>query len=186
MGQTVELESFDSAPSAPAGPSGDYQRGYEDGQEDATHAAQSGEAALQADLVQAVSDLEFTYEEARSEVMRALGPFLETLISTILPHCVSNGFVSQIMSILRDAAAVDLVDAPTIMVHPSQQQAVAQALESWPANLSVGVDDSLNPYAAWLRLAPEETLLDLDHLMAEISTLIGAATIPNERQESHG
>ena len=84
MGQTVELESFDSAPSAPAGPSGDYQRGYEDGQEDATHAAQSGEAALQADLVQAVSDLEFTYEEARSEVMRALGMVFDSSAGAVV------------------------------------------------------------------------------------------------------
>lgn len=186
MSHALSLESFEAALTEDTGPSADYDQGYQDGLAAGTAAAEGDAQALHAAFVQAVSDIDFTYAEARGQVLEALNPLLNMIAEKILPHCVESGFASQLAVMLQDAAAADSSGTIVLHVHPDQHTAVSAALDGLPYSITVATDPALDQHAAWIRQGRTETLLDMDQLLARISDILSAVHNPENRIEPHG
>lgn len=186
MGQALSLESFDEdvvedAPSEEA-----FQQGYQQGLEAGTAQAAAETAALNAELVQNIGNIDFTYAEARGELLGALTPLLTTVVEKILPHCVAEGFAGQLTNLLLEAAKQDGAAAINLHIHPSQRAGVSAALTDSPAQVTLHDDPGLTPHAAWIGHGRKETLLDVDGLLMTISETLGAIHHQIDRTKNHG
>jgi len=185
MPQLLALESFDQAETAEVVESGSFQEGYDEGYAAGLETARAEQAALTEECVQALNAIDFTYVEARRQMLDALRPFLQDLAEKVLPHCVANGFASQITALISDAVEQSAGAALTLHVHPTQQAAIAQAAETTAANIMVLSDPKLSPHAAWVKNAGSEAFLDMDGLLASIAGILGAINITDDRN-AHG
>ena len=186
MGSALRLESFDDAVQADEADGITYQQGYDAGLAAAQAAADLEQVRLQAELVQAIGDLEFTYSEARGALTQSLAPLFEVIAQVILPHCINAGLAGHIATVLQAAAATNLSGPLQVAVHPGQRDAVAAALEAAHPGLTVIADDGLSPHTAWIKAGNQETLVDLDRTLSEIIAILGAIDPLTTRQETHG
>lgn len=182
----LSLESFEAALADDDSQSSGFNEGYQQGFDAGCAAAAADQAALSAALVQSINDINFTYAEARAQVLQSLGPLFETLIAQVLPHCVENGFADQLVGALAQGAAIDTNGAICIHVHPDQQDAVEAATADLPTEIDVLADPALGLHAAWIKRDATETKLDLDRMLVQITEVLCAIANPENRITSHG
>ena len=182
MGQALNLEAFDDAAAGDVA-NNVNGKGYDDGYQAGRADAAANEAALNAELVQALADASFTYAEAKGEVLRSLAPLLTTIVNKVLPYCITAGFTDQIAGMLQDSAATQMAPAASLTVHPSQVDVIARTLATTDLGVTCAADPALTPHAVWLRCGTAEHLFDPDQLMAEIAAIF-AALEPAETQRS--
>lgn len=182
----LSLESFErDAPgddSAATAFNDGYQQGFEAGQA----AAAADRTALASALVQSISDIDFSYAEARAQVMQSLDPLFEALTHAVLPHCITAGYTKQITNILSAAAAADTAGPFRLHVHPDQAPAVETETVDFSNKIKVISDSTLSPHAAWIQHGTGETHLDLDELLAQITDALGAVANPEYRTATNG
>jgi len=187
MGQALSLESFEvEIPEDTSLSTEAFQQGYEEGLQSGIAQATADAAALQADFVQNLGNIDFTYTEARSQLLASLAPLLTTIVEKILPHCVAEGFAGQVADRLLQAAAQDASAAISLHIHPSQRSTVEAAIQNADMQVILHDDPQLDMHAAWVRQKRSETLLDVDSLLAAISETLGAIHHTENRTENHG
>lgn len=186
MTHTLSLESFEDGLTDVAGPSKAFEQGYQEGLNAATATAAADQAIIDEKLVEALNGINFTYAEARGQLLGALAPLLSVIVKKILPHCVEIGFAEQLADILAQAAACDTATPMTLHIHPSQRHAVENATAKINAQLLIHEDPNLSKHAAWIRQDRDETLLDADNLLASISEALSAIQHPENRTKTHG
>lgn len=150
-----------------------YDSGYAAGWEDAT-AAQSGEATrIHAELARNLQALSFTYQEARSHILRALEPLLDEMVGVLLPSLAREAVGGLVLDALMPMAE-GLADAPVrIVLNP----AVRPAVEPLIANatglpLEIEEEPLLGEGQVYLRFGGTETLVDLDRATTEITAAV--------------
>jgi len=186
MSQTLSLESFDGGLVQDDQPGTAFNLGFEDGFAAGEAAAKANAAALNDTLVQAVADAEFTFAEARGQVLRSLAPLFAAVVDKVLPHCIATGFAGHLADLLIQAAADDLGAQLELHVHPENTEAVEAALADLPNAVIVLPDKSLTPHAAWIKRSNGDTLLDADALLSEICAALSTIQHPADRTQSHG
>jgi hypothetical protein len=167
--QTVVLESgaLEEAKLA------SYDAGYAAGWEDAT-AAQSGDTTrIHADLARNLQALSFTYQEARSHVLRALEPLFEELMGVLLPAVARESLGGHVLDVLAPMAEA-LADAPIkITLNPAVRPAVEPLLaEATGLPIMVEEEPLMGEGQVYLRFGASETLVDLDRATAEITAAL--------------
>ena len=182
----LSLESFEAEAAQDDTATATFNEGYQQGFDASQAAAAADSTALAAALVQAISDIDFTYAEARAQVMQSLNPLFDALTTAVLPHCVSSGFTSQIASMLMTAAGADTEAPFRLHVHPDQVAAVEAATDNLPNNINILPDATLSLHAIWIERGARETHLDLDRLLAQITEALGAVAKPEHRTATHG
>ncbi len=186
MSGILSLESFEDVITQDDTVSEDYNRGYEEGLAAGTAAAQAEVGALQQQFVQSICDMDFTYAEARGQLLLSLEPLFSALVTQVLPHCIENGFAGHLRKVLQQAAEDDASAPISLFVHPDNYDAVLALKGALPAAISVQPDPSLDIHAAWIEKIQHGTLLDTAALLAEITTALSLMTNPETRIESHG
>lgn len=186
MGQALSLESFDDEQVEDITATEAFQQGYQEGLQAGIAQTAADAAALDAAFVQSLENIDFTYTEARSQLLGSLGPLLTTIVEKVLPHCVAEGFAGQLADMLLQAAAQDANAAITLHIHPSQRSAIEAATKDAAVQISLHDDPQLDPHAAWIRQKRSETLLDVDSLLAAISETLGAIHHIENRTENYG
>lgn len=186
MGQALSLESFDDELVEDITATEAFQQGYQEGLQAGIAQTTADAAALDAEFVQNLGNIDFTYTEARSQVLGSLTPLLTTIVEKVLPHCVAEGFTGQLADILIQAAAADAKAGISLHIHPSQRSAIEAALTDAAVSVTLHDDPLLDPHAAWIRQNRSETLLDVDGLLAAISDTLGAIHHLEDRTENHG
>lgn len=150
-----------------------YDAGYSAGWEDATAAQSGDQTRIRADLARNLQALSFTYQEARSHILRALQPLLEEMVSKLLPSMARDTLGGIVLDTLMPMAE-ELADAPvTLVLNP----AVRAAVEPLIANatglpLVVEEEPSLGEGQVYLRFETAETLVDLDRVILEIAAAV--------------
>lgn len=183
---TLSLEQFDVTQADEGAEHLAYQEGYEEGLRAGLACAEAENAALNATLVQAISDIDFSYAEARAQLLHSLEPLFETLISTLLPHCVESAFASLLQTELNAAADSATGGPICIHVHPSQQATIKRATESLATKLFVRTDITLDQHAAWIQCGNTEARLDLDRLLEQISQALDPMIPTQDRTNANG
>ncbi len=150
-----------------------YDSGYAAGWEDATAAQSGDQSRIRAELARNLQALSFTYQEARSHVLRAIEPLLTETVGKLLPEIARASLGGIVLDALMPMAET-LADAPVVMVlNPASRPAV-ETLISEATGLPIGIEDeaTLGEGQVYLRLGGSETCVDLDRATVEIMTAL--------------
>ncbi|MDZ7910219.1 MAG: hypothetical protein U5N10_19655 [Gemmobacter sp.] len=110
-----------------------YEQGYAAGWEDAVAAQSAEQARLHAELARNLQSLSFTFEEARVHVMAALGPFLQQLVTRLLPEIARAALAPVVHETLLPFAA-QASESPVILrINPVARRHVEDLLARGPS-----------------------------------------------------
>ena len=174
MAQQLSLESFEQCFDEPTASSAEYSTGYEDGIAAATAAFQADQQTLNETLVQAISDMTFSYAEARGQLLETLAPLFRTVVQKLLPRISQESFGPLLIEAIIDAAARDTAKPPVLHIHPSQQRSIESLVQAHGINIVTFNDPALSEHAAWICLEHGETYLDVDSLLTNIGETLDA------------
>lgn len=182
----LDLESFD--PDAPhiKRPDPAYLAGFAEGEAAGRAAAEAQQGALRSELVQAIADLNFTFSEAKQDITQSLRPLFDQVLSTLLPQFTAIGFGAEIAALVQSHLQHALDGELTLTLHPSQIDPVAAALADFPATPALVADNTISHHAAWISAGGTTTFLNIDALLAEVSTILSAIHNDDDRTDSHG
>ena len=150
-----------------------YDSGYAAGWEDATAAQSGDQSRIKAELARNLQALSFTYQEARSHVLRALEPLLTETMGKLLPQIAKVSLGSIVLDALMPMAET-MADTPVAMVlNPASRPAV-EALIAEATGLPIVIEEeaTLGEGQVYLRLGGSETCVDLDRATSEIMTAL--------------
>ena len=184
--QNLSLESFEADALASEQPDEAFENGFSEGFEAGLAAANSAQETLAQELVQAIADLEFNYDEARGEITRATGPLLRALAHKIFPHLVGTGFADQIVAVLHQATISEPQSSFILRVHPDQHGLVAAAVSSASLNVDLTADPSLQPHAAWAQSHAGALHIDCDRILEDIRSVLSSIDFIETGKEIHG
>ncbi|NIY71372.1 hypothetical protein HCZ30_02865 [Marivivens donghaensis] len=180
------LRDFDpAAPETPQQPSADFQTGFEAGYAAAQAEAERKQNRLNDDLVIALSDLGFGYNEARRHIVRSLAPFMDALIGQMIPAMLGKAFAAHVVSALLDPADVAISAAIPVMVHPENVERLAAFAANAPLPLEIRADPQLGPNEARWIVNDQLTAFDLTPLAECVTNSIATIFDENERK-AHG
>lgn len=150
-----------------------YDQGYSAGWEDAIAAQDGDQSRVRAELARNLQALSFTYQEARSHILRALEPLLEGMVEKLLPSLARETLGSIVLDALMPMAE-GLADAPvTLVLNPAVRAAVEPLIaDATGLPLIVEEEPSLGEGQVYLRFGTSETLVDLDRATSEIATAV--------------
>ncbi len=164
-----------------------FETGYSAGWEDATSAANATEAQVVSSMSQAFEDMEFTYQEAMSQMTMSLGPMFNAMVETVLPAIADAGLVQNIASQLEEMAQ-DQMSQPALLVVPagvaSSLRPMLQREFSFPVQIIE--ESSLPPGRACLRVGIAEREIDCSHLLRSITTELNAFLHQPELDRNNG
>lgn len=186
MTLALSLEAFDADPLDDGPLPAAVQQAFDDGYAQGLETAQTAQAALSAEFVQCVADLEFSYSEARSEILLAIAPLMKTVADVLLPHCAAAGFTQELALILEKVITCGVSERMTVLVHPDRYTQISTALSGPSAGVTVAADHDLSLNAAWIKHEVTEAHLDLDQLQSEITETLHGLETAMPRKETHG
>lgn len=113
MTRRISLEDFDGEtpkreipvePTTPQAPEVDtdalrsagYEEGYKSGWDDCHAEHLKSEQAVASDLARSLRDMETTYRDARSDVLMAIKPVLDSITEQVLPKIASDGLSAMV------------------------------------------------------------------------------------------
>ncbi|SFD69145.1 FliH/SctL family protein [Roseivivax sediminis] len=164
-----------------------YETGYRAGWDDAVRAQTEDRERLGGDFAQNLKDLSFTYHEAYSHVLKAMGPLLEEIVETVLPSVLEGGMGAHVVSELRARSAELAGLHVTVAVAPEQVPLVEPLVMrevGFPVDLVA--DGTLDEGQADIRLADSEQHIDLTDIADGIRDAIAGLTEMSEGQLTHG
>lgn len=179
------LESFDAAAPTETATAQAKEESYRAGFADGQTAAKAEANTLNAELVQAISDLEFKYEEVKGEVTQSLRPFLKTLATQVFPHFAQTAFLAQIVQVLQTIAQTATTGPLSLSVHPNQAGAISEAIATATLKVRVVPDAALAQNTARVAHAGEETQVDTADLIARISAILSAEATPSQKDNAN-
>ena len=150
-----------------------YDSGYAAGWEDATAAQSGDQSRIKAELARNLQALSFTYQAARTHVLRALEPLLTETMGKLLPQIAKVSLGSIVLDALMPMAET-MADTPVAMVlNPASRPAV-EALIAEATGLPIVIEEeaTLGEGQVYLRLGGSETCVDLDRATSEIMTAL--------------
>jgi flagellar biosynthesis/type III secretory pathway protein FliH len=164
-----------------------YEQGYAAGWDDSVSTQADDQRRLRADLARNLQAMSFTYHEARSHVLRAIGPLLQDMTTRILPAVLREALAPVVIDTLMPLAE-ELAGTPVIIIlNPASRSAVEALLEQ-TTGLPVTLRDepSLGEGQVFLQLGDTETRIDLDRVTAEITAAIRGFFELNDKDRKHG
>lgn len=184
MARLLQLEEFDTsesgAPSISAAESEDlrlaaYEQGFSAGWEDALVAQSADLARLRSDLGHSLSEMTFSFAEARSHVLASLEPLLRDMVNKVLPMTAHKALGAMILQELLPVAE-GLTNAPVLVrTAPVNRDIVADLLaRETRLPLQVVAEPTLGEGQAYLKLGATEMNVDLDGVIDAIATAVAA------------
>ncbi len=189
MGRVLFLEAFDAPPPEAAGPSHspDWREGYAEGILAGQAQAAAREAHLSDEIVQSISDLSFTYAEARTQVLTSLEPLFRSILERLMPELVRHMLLPHILQELMTAAHVDSESPIELTISPQDEPALKRALMgAMPLPLQLATLPGLEAGQVMLAHRGIETALDLEGLITGIEAVLNALFDETARRSRHG
>jgi flagellar assembly protein FliH len=150
-----------------------YEKGYTAGWDDAAAAQTHDHKHASAELARNFQTLDFTYQEARSHVLKAIRPLLNALVGSLLPELARDTLAPTVLETLMPIAE-SLADAPiTLVLNPHARVAVEVMLKNATGlPLQIIEESSLGEGQVFLRVGDTETEVNLERAIAEISLAV--------------
>lgn len=185
----LALEDFCDThmPTAPEPePAQTYEDGYAAGLAAAQASAEEQNTQKLDEILQILSDLSISYEEARQAVIASLKPFFTMLSQILLPEMARAGLTQTLLAQLNDAASEDSAIQIRLMLPPSVAEDFQRLTPAHNAEIIIAADPDLLPGQAILRAGRDETIFDANAACAEIRSIIAAITDTDEGKLRHG
>ncbi len=148
-----------------------FDEGFAAGRAAALAEAQSAQQTAERAAMQALSDLSFTFHEARAHVLAALSPLFEQIAAPLLPAIARETLAPMVAEALMPLAA-GLAEAPVrLSHHPSVGDAMARL--DTPLPVTLHADPALAEGEVHLRLGEVETRIDLTRATHDITAALG-------------
>ncbi len=150
-----------------------YEQGYAAGWEDATRAQSEDQTRLDAEVAHHLQALGFTWQEARTHMLRALEPLLEEMVAGLLPEIAREAVGPVVLAQLMPLAE-GLAEAPVILVlHPALRATVEPRLAAAQGlNLTIVEYRNLAEGQVYFRLGAVESRVDLTRATARIAAAV--------------
>jgi len=174
MSRLAMLECFDTQASAAPTKDVAFQSGYDEGFAAAQAAADDDLSRLNAETAQSISDLEYTFTEARAAFIQSLTPLMSELANTILPGIAYASLQAHIITVLTQAAEKHAVDTFTITVHPTQEAALRDALRQNASATLITSDPALPAFGAWVSHDAGSVHVDVSAMLDELQSILTA------------
>ncbi|MCC5972874.1 MAG: hypothetical protein JJT81_02360 [Rubellimicrobium sp.] len=189
MGRIIALEPFDrpNILPEPVGPSPEWSAGHAAGLADGLDMAAQRQGILAEEICQAMTELTFTYAEARAQVLASLAPLLHGLLDRLLPAIVPDILRMAILEALVEAADGDSRMPLVVRVHPAHLAPLAPLVGTLPGHMPVIEGASgIGPGQALVESSAGETLLDIDGLLEAIRQSLAVLSENALNEVRHG
>lgn len=150
-----------------------YESGYAAGWEDAAATGAEEQTKLRADIARNLQSLSFTYHEARSHLLRSLGPLLQEMACHIVPRLARDALAPTVLEALMPIAERASEVPVTLVLNPVARPAIEPLLDA-TAGLPVRIreEPSLGEGQVFLIFENGEMRIDLQHAAEEITTCL--------------
>ncbi|MDR0809133.1 MAG: flagellar biosynthesis protein [Gemmobacter sp.] len=180
----LKLESFEATDIPPAAESGAdhamedarlaaFEQGYTAGWDDASNASAQDQTRIRADLARSIQALGFTFHEARTHVLKALGPLIQEMTVRLLPELAREALAPTVLETLLPLAE-RLAEAPIdLVLNPAARTPVESLLEQATGlPLNIVEEPLLGEGQVYLRLDGCETRIDLDAATGQLTAAL--------------
>jgi flagellar assembly protein FliH len=164
-----------------------YEQGYKAGWDDAAAAQSEDQTRIRADLARNLQQLSFTYQEARSHILKAVQPLLEEMVSRLLPETARETLAPLVLEQVMPMAE-DLTDQPvTLVLNPSVRAAVETLIEQATGlPMLIEEEPTLPEGQVYIRLGGSEAQVDLTRVTADIAAAVRGFFSLTEESGTHG
>lgn len=164
-----------------------YDQGYKAGWDDAASAQAEDQSRIDATFSRNLEDLGFTFHEARSHVMRSIGPLLTTIMEKVLPDLIMQTIGHTILEELLPMAE-NASDTPIeIVIAPANRTALETVVQrATTIPIRIVEETTLSDGQVYLRMGESERQIDLAGTVDRISQAIQAVYTLNESALKHG
>jgi len=187
MAMSLHLEPFDderagvSDPSSVAQPDVSFEDGYAAGIAAAEENFAADQSVLTAALIDALRDIDTSYDRARADLITALGPLHQALVSVLLPELLAPTLVLRLQELLAEASRKICASPLTVLVPTGRAEILQHAVaDSGLTDVTFAEETSLSPNSVRVMLAHGETALDLDAALAAIAEQMEVFSILTE------
>lgn len=154
--ELIRLEGFDS--------------GYKAGWDDATKAVKANSGSISDALAANLSDLTFTYHDARAAVLSELAPVIKELSQSVLPQVLHSSFSEIILETIEEIADKNSNPTVHLRVHPAHVDTLTKALDNGiDMPFDVVADPALGEDATLLEIGKTELEIDFTEYFEKIS-----------------
>jgi len=188
---TVEAAAQGEAHGSEAERLGVFERGYKAGWDDAATAMSDERRAISADFAASLSDLSFTYHEARGHVLRQLEDLVIETFSKILPDCAKTALPHVVWEQIGHLAAESAGAPMTVLVAPGASGLLDELLPADPGlPISVVEEPTLTEGQVYIRSPKVEVAIDHASALKDIDTAVRQFFMTqaqdDEAMKSHG
>lgn len=148
-----------------------FEEGYKSGWDDCRAEHLNSEKALSSDLAQAMSDAGVTYRDARRDVLTAIKPLIETIVSQLLPKLASDGLAAlvaqELMPLLQEASDLE----PELFCAPKVAPIIQNLLQKREdLNFRIRQEPTFTGAQVLIRFGSEAREIDLSEAVAQIGS----------------
>lgn len=164
-----------------------YESGYSAGWEDAIAAMKDDQTKIGSELANNLQHLAFTFQEARTHVVKSVQPVLIQLCTQLLPSLAKEVLAPVILDTIMPLIE-DQVDNPVrLVMNPIARPAVERFLTQAAGLPLVIVEEAtLGEGQVYLRLGDIEHRIDLDTAVAQLSRAVHDFFGYSEKDDDHG
>lgn len=164
-----------------------FEEGYRAGWDDSVKAQADDSSNLSSTFAQHLGDLSFTYQEAYTAIMGAIGPLLDEMIAKLLPEIARQSLgghiTEQLAALAHEIGRRDVV----IAVAPGRRDAVAPLIEGdFAFPVAIVEDDTLGADQADIRFGETERQIDLADMLTAFTAMVEGFSDENGRKIVNG
>ncbi|MHA7887293.1 MULTISPECIES: flagellar biosynthesis protein [Roseicyclus] len=193
MTRALTLEEFSTDPASPPGPTAPaaaadpetalaaFDEGYRNGWEDCASAEAEGQRRIGADLARALSEVNRSYEQARADILAALGPLFEEMAARLLPRLAAEAVAPAVQAELTRIADQASGGQVVLMAAPAALPALERLVDTQPdLSLRLVAEPALAEGQVSLRFAGERRDIDLGEAADRMAEALRAFTAPDQ------
>ncbi|RRH74279.1 FliH/SctL family protein [Falsigemmobacter faecalis] len=162
-----------------------FENGYQAGWDDAEAARSQTESARRDDIIAALKALNLTFTAARAEVLQALSPLLNELVSRCLPQVARGGLPGLVTEALTPWIEAGVTEGIILLCNPDDM-ALLRDLSAAVEGLLLHEDPATPPGEVWLRSAAGELRIDTSAALTEVTRSIEEFFTLAEQERRHG
>lgn len=150
-----------------------YEHGYKAGWEDAAAAQSEDQSLIRADLARNLQQMSFTFQEARTHVLKSVAPLLEEMVNRLLPEMARETLAPLVLEQVMPMAE-DMTDQPvTLVLNPSVRTAVETLLiQATGLPMTIEEEPTLPEGQIYIRLGTSEAKVDLTRITKDIAAAV--------------
>lgn len=164
-----------------------YESGYSAGWEDANQAMQGDQARISSELANNLQQLAFTFQEARTHILKSVQPVLTQLCTHLLPAVAQEVLAPVVLDTLMPLMD-DLADTPVrVVLNPAARPAVERLLtQAAGLPLQIVEEPTLGEGQVYLRMGEVEHRIDLDQAVTRLTCAVHDFFDYSEKDAAHG